>query len=218
MKRKLRIDILIVLILPYLLGLVLCITLFPSNKENYSIFFQGCLIVLLGLFVESITNFESYKIKSKDNGILSGLLISIFLLLITLNSYYNLFFMLNKNIQTFTYIIGLILFVCGGYLRVKAKKDLQGYFSHSLKIDQNHQLITTGLYRYVRHPAYLGTTLVLISTSLIFNSWIGFFLVVLLSPLGIKRIQNEEKMLIDKFGDDYISYSKQVKRIIPYLF
>ncbi|MEK1831043.1 isoprenylcysteine carboxylmethyltransferase family protein [Priestia megaterium] len=124
----------------------------------------------------------------------------------------SLIFYVPDKYKLFSYLIGLVFFILGLYLRTYAKKHLKGHFSHSLKIDDNHQLITTGVYQYVRHPAYLGTFLALLGTSFIFNSWINVLFIILLSPLGIKRIKNEEKMLLENFGENYKLYSKNVKK------
>lgn len=218
MKKKLRIDILLVLIIPYVLGVLLNYFLFPKPQMNLYFFSLGCLIILTGLIVENVTNREVDKVQSKDSGLLSGMVISLCLLLISLNSYHQLLFIIPIDLQLSFILFGILIFIFGGYLRVRAKKDLSGHFSHSLKIDSNHKLITHGLYRKLRHPAYTGTLLIIVGTSLIFNSWIGIALVILLAPIGIKRIKLEEEMLTKKFGEDYKLYMKRVKRVIPYIY
>lgn len=218
MNKNLRVDILLSLVLPYLIGILLNHFLFSDPSINYLFFYLGCLTILIGLFVENMTNDEMIKVKSKDSGIVSGGIISVALLLISLNTYHQVLFVFPTKLYLWTFIIGVIVFSTGGYLRVRAKSDLKGHFSHSLKIDENHKLITSGLYRKMRHPAYTGTLLILLGTSLIFNSWFGIILIALLSPLGIKRIENEEQMMISRFGDEYKAYMNRVKRIIPHVY
>ncbi|MDT0150164.1 isoprenylcysteine carboxylmethyltransferase family protein [Priestia aryabhattai] len=217
-KFRIRMDILLALALPYIIGLVFNFVFFSKVNKDSFLFYLGSITVVIGLILENSTNFEKKKLKTSDTGVISGIIVSLTILLISLNSYYHLYFMFPDKYKLFSYLIGLVFFIFGLYLRTYAKKHLKGHFSHSLKIDDNHQLITTGVYQYVRHPAYLGTFLALLGTSFIFNSWINVLFIILLSPLGIKRIKNEEKMLLENFGENYKLYSKNVKKILPYIY
>lgn len=72
------------------------------------------------------------------------------------------------------------------------------------------RLVTRGVYRYVRHPVYLGIDMTLFGLFLAVGSTAGmiyFFVVVL--PLNIIRSRFEEKALLQKFGDPYETYRKQ---------
>ena len=69
------------------------------------------------------------------------------------------------------------------------------------------RLVTQGVYRYLRHPVYLGIDMTLLGLFLAVGSTMGmvyFFVVVL--PLNIIRSRFEEKALLRKFGDQYEIY------------
>ena len=87
------------------------------------------------------------------------------------------------------------------------------------KIDrevENNKLVTTGIYAYVRHPIYAAFFYIAIGLILISQNIILFILpVIYWAFLTVAMIKTEEKWLIDKFGNDYIDYSKKVNRFIP---
>jgi protein-S-isoprenylcysteine O-methyltransferase Ste14 len=71
-------------------------------------------------------------------------------------------------------------------------------------------LIKTGVYKYFRHPIYLGTTLTFTGLSLCLGSWPGlFYTILVIIPLNILRARNEEKLLIKEFRGKYIKYQKK---------
>ena len=91
-------------------------------------------------------------------------------------------------------------------------------YSADVTIQKNHRLITTGPYRYIRHPRYLGAILVAIGLSILFRSWIG--LVASIPFLGVLlfRIKDEEALLRQEFGPEWETYCQQSWRLIPYLY
>lgn len=69
------------------------------------------------------------------------------------------------------------------------------------------RLVTAGLYKYFRHPMYLGITLTLFGLFLALGSIFGMiYLIAVVLPLNIIRARLEEKALWEKFGDHYESY------------
>jgi len=115
-------------------------------------------------------------------------------------------------------LAGLVLLLVGSALRVQARRLLGEYFSPVVRILPEHRLIRHGVYKYIRHPGYLGELLLYFSVPLLFHSLYGFFVMVFLIPLILYRIRVEEKMLIEKFGDEYRDYMRKSKRFIPYVF
>ena len=113
---------------------------------------------------------------------------------------------------------GLGLFFIGISTRVVAVRTLGKYFSPKLRTLQNHRLVDYGIYKHVRHPAYLGTLLFSIGIPLIFSSLYGFLLMLVLFPCYLYRIKFEERMLLEKLGDEYREYTKKTKKIIPLIY
>jgi protein-S-isoprenylcysteine O-methyltransferase Ste14 len=79
----------------------------------------------------------------------------------------------------------------------------------------HHTLVTTGPYRFVRHPFYVCALLLIIGTTLLTtNTFLGVAGLVVFTLLAI-RCQREEAMLVERFGDEYRSYMARTGRFIP---
>jgi protein-S-isoprenylcysteine O-methyltransferase Ste14 len=88
-------------------------------------------------------------------------------------------------------------------------------FSGLVAIQPGHTLVTSGVYRVIRHPSYLGLLVNSLGWSLAFRSGVGVLLTVLLIPPLLARIDAEENLLYSQFGDDYNAYRSQTWRLIP---
>ena len=104
-------------------------------------------------------------------------------------------------------VIGFICYIMGVILRRSAIKALGANWSVHTKIYQNHQLITTGPYKILRHPYYIAVLLELTGISLIYNSMMGIILTYCLQlPFLFYRIPKEDATLQKRFGDSYSAY------------
>jgi protein-S-isoprenylcysteine O-methyltransferase Ste14 len=112
---------------------------------------------------------------------------------------------------------GLVLLTAGCVLRVGAAFALGHRFTVLVAIQENHRLVTTGLYRFVRHPAYLGAIVGALGWVLVFRSGIGLLLVPMVGLLLLFRIASEERLLADEFGPEYVKYERNTWRLIPLL-
>ncbi len=91
-------------------------------------------------------------------------------------------------------------------------------YSADVTIQAGHRLITDQIYRFIRHPRYLGIMALSLGISLLFHSWIGmlasfFFLILLLY-----RIRDEEAAMQKEFGSEWLAYCERSWRLIPYLY
>ncbi len=122
------------------------------------------------------------------------------------------------NINSLTIILGIISLTLGFLLRVIAHNNLQDQFHIAVKIIKDHELITDNIHQHIRHPMYTGMFLLILGIALIFSSWYGtIILLVLITPVGIYRTYVEEKALRKHFGNDYINYCFVTKRFVPYI-
>ncbi len=81
---------------------------------------------------------------------------------------------------------------------------------------QNNQLVTTGLYRFVRHPQYTGLFLGLFGEGII--HWPTLFSVVIFPIIVLAYYllaRREERKVLEKFGDEYRAYQASVPMFIP---
>jgi protein-S-isoprenylcysteine O-methyltransferase Ste14 len=120
-------------------------------------------------------------------------------------------------------IIGIILLIIGGILRLLSRKTLTkaGFNivnSYKLQIIDKQRLITNGVYKHIRHPLYFGELSRNFGFALLFSSLYGLIIMIIASLFLIARIQIEERLLITKFGNEYKEYMQKTKKLIPYLF
>jgi protein-S-isoprenylcysteine O-methyltransferase Ste14 len=114
--------------------------------------------------------------------------------------------------------LGSLLAVAGAALVVRSRAELGPAWSFVPKAGQETGLVTTGPYRLVRHPIYLGLALLAMGQALAFSSWPAFLIVLSgIVPTFAWRARAEETLLGRTFGERYALYQKQTKLIFPYL-
>ena len=115
--------------------------------------------------------------------------------------------------------LGLALLVIGIAIRWTAIGTLGKYFTSTVVIKDDHQLIRSGLYKHLRHPAYTGALLAHLGLGLSFSNWfsLGFSSIPYLVA-AFYRMRVEEQALRDSFGDEYLKYSSDTKRLIPRVY
>lgn len=130
----------------------------------------------------------------------------------------NLSFRLNLSV-----IIGVVLLVIGGTLRLTSRRALMragfGLLNSSrLQIVEGQRLITDGVYGLVRHPLYLGEIARNLGIAMILSSFYGAVVILVGNAFLLLRIEIEERMLVEEFGQEYENYRKRTKKVIPYLY
>jgi protein-S-isoprenylcysteine O-methyltransferase Ste14 len=114
--------------------------------------------------------------------------------------------------------IGVASFAVGLGLLWRAHTELGKNFSDSLQLRQGHQLVTSGIYQYIRHPMYAFGWLFAIAQALLLQNWIaGVSGLVAFALLYFIRVPREEKMMLERFGEEYQAYLNQTGRVIPQL-
>ena len=92
------------------------------------------------------------------------------------------------------------------------------YLSRTIEVQENQQVISTGLYGIVRHPMYAATLLLFSVMPLVLASPISFLLMLLYIPIIHIRIKNEEKVLTEGLKG-YKEYKQKVKyKVIPFIW
>ena len=117
------------------------------------------------------------------------------------------------------YYISLTILYLGMLIRIFAVYSLGKFFTVDVTIRDQHRLKTDGIFKMIRHPNYLGLLLSFFAIGLAYNNWIA--LLVVIFPITISfiiRINIEEQVLIQHFGEEYTSYCKKTKRLIPFIY
>ena len=113
---------------------------------------------------------------------------------------------------------GFVLVGVGLIFVLAAPVTLRKNYSSTLVIRKDHELVTSGIYRVVRHPIYFGVILVTLGLPIGTASWVALPPMVLLIPLVIYRIGIEERLLLEEFPADYRAYMERTKRLVPFLY
>ena len=114
--------------------------------------------------------------------------------------------------------LGLALFTLGFVAMNWAEAALDKQFSVQVTIQENHRLVTSGPYRYLRHPRYLGIIVFVLGIALVFRSWLALVLVGALTVVLIWRIHDEEALMRQEFGAEWEAYSRRSWRLIPFVY
>ncbi len=115
--------------------------------------------------------------------------------------------------------LGMILTMSGIVIRFLARKTLGKQYSVHVETSDTHDLVITGIYRVIRHPAYLGLMCLFVGIPLSMGSWGGIIFTVAGGiPAIIYRIVLEEKFLNKWFGKQYEEYKEKTWRLIPFLW
>ena len=117
------------------------------------------------------------------------------------------------------FAIGMTLIVIGFIVRIHSILTLKQFFTYSIAKVENHKIIETGLYKFIRHPGYLGQLIIFIGISISISNWLSILFMMIPVTLGfLYRIKVEEKFMVEQLGEDYLNYQERTNRIIPLLY
>ncbi|RKY79283.1 hypothetical protein DRQ07_06590 [candidate division KSB1 bacterium] len=118
------------------------------------------------------------------------------------------------NSVRFTFLfrlpISLVILFFSGYFAQSGLKIIFG------KIRENPEIVNTGVFNIVRHPIYLGSILFYLGIIVLFPTWASIILFVAITAFYYFISLYEEKLLLQKFGDRYKKYQKEVPMLIPF--
>lgn len=110
-------------------------------------------------------------------------------------------------------VVFVSLFMAGFILRLCAIRSLKNCFSLTLTRPENVK--TIGLYKYIRHPSYLGSIIMLLSLCII-DVRLSFIYLTFI--FYIARIKQEEGMMAYFFPKEYVDYMKNTWALFPKFF
>ncbi len=111
--------------------------------------------------------------------------------------------------------LGFVLGVFALSLLIWVHHTLGRQWSTSLELQQQHRLVTTGPYQWVRHPMYTVLIAAFISLSLVSANLLVALPFVLAIVFMYSRIDKEEAMMVEKFGDEYRAFMAHTGRLLP---
>jgi len=112
--------------------------------------------------------------------------------------------------------IGVELVLLGGILFFWVRQTLGKQYSGHVSVKKEQELVQSGPYHIIRHPAYLGYLLMALGLALGYSSFAGLVAILLiLIPAAIFRILVEDRLLAENFGAQFDEYARKMKRLIP---
>jgi protein-S-isoprenylcysteine O-methyltransferase Ste14 len=184
-----------------------------------TVFLTG-LVVCVAIRVPHDKRSKETKIAESRKGALEKIL----LVLMAITGFiFPLMFMLSSLLSFADYPFRLLPFGCGVaclgislWLFHRAHADLGTNWSNSLELRENHRLITTGIYKSIRHPMYTAIFVYALAQAFLLANWIaGPGCLVAFALMFVSRLNTEERMMLEKFGRQYEDYVVRTKRLIP---
>jgi protein-S-isoprenylcysteine O-methyltransferase len=114
--------------------------------------------------------------------------------------------------------VGIAIAAFGLGIRIWSMRVLGQDYTRSLRTRDTQTVIQEGPYRLVRHPGYIGSILVWVGSRLAVNWLIAIATAIGLLLVYAYRINAEEQMLVEHFGDDYRNYKTRTWRLVPYVW
>ncbi len=116
------------------------------------------------------------------------------------------------------FVIGVGLEALGLGLAVWARIHLGPYWSATIDMKAEHQVIHSGPYALVRHPIYTGLVLAFLGTALAEDEITSLLALGLVVIAYTRKIWIEERWLVGHLGEEYRAYQRKVSRLIPFLW
>lgn len=198
------------------------------TKFNYIWEYNLFNFALLMLFISEIFIFV-YAYEKKDRKVISRdrgtkwLLYLNFIVCIFI-SFYNVSkkafdFIRMMKLPGFCIELGIGSMLLGIVIRVSAVLTLKKAFTLNVQVTSRQKLITLGLYRKIRHPAYTGSILSLVGVALALRNLLSVIIVFCCCIICYQiRITVEETVLENRFGDKYTSYKHNTYKLFPFVF
>ena len=155
------------------------------------------------------------NVSTQEKVILFLLLIGMFILPLIYSASTWLDFA-NYSLPAWAGWLGVALIAGALFVFWRAHADLGLNWSPSLEIREKHELITKGIYGVIRHPMYASQWLWVIAQPLLLQNWIaGLVNLLIFIPFYLLRVQAEEQMMVDTFGNEYREYMKRTGEVLP---
>jgi len=115
--------------------------------------------------------------------------------------------------------IGFVFYLSAGIFVIVGRVQLGKFGSGELITEEDHKLNTEGVYKYIRNPMYSGAFIAVIGFGLVFRSIITLLIVSIFYFILFKmRIDEEERLLYEAFGEEFTNYKKKSKKLIPFIY
>ena len=182
---------------------------------TFNVFYICFLVVYVLYEVFSERKLKKHTLKTKIEYKSSYFIMAGVYLLLLFFSILEHFFLPQKAFLSINFL-GLIIFLIGIRGRYLSIKALGKYWCLHIGLKKGHILIKEGIYKYLRHPNYLSVIFKGIGFTIFSNAYYTFiFSILVYIPVIIRRMEQEEKVLVKNFGKEYLDYKQQVWALCP---
>ena len=115
-----------------------------------------------------------------------------------------------------TYWVGVTLTFLGLAFAVWARRHIGSNWSGTVTVKENHALVRTGPYAWVRHPIYTGLLLAILGTAVARGELRGVWALAMCTIAFVSKLRIEERWMRQEFGEEYARYSASVPALIPF--
>jgi protein-S-isoprenylcysteine O-methyltransferase Ste14 len=191
-------------------------------NESIKIALKIIWLIVIGYWV--ISSFNTRKTKKKTNGFKNfiyywlPLLVAVFLL--GPGEWFGHTW-LRENFVEHTNtvgITGLVFCIAGAVICCWARYTLGKNWALSVQEKSNHELITNGLYKIIRHPIYTGLIILFVGNAVIVGDYRAILSVLIVVISFVFKLKKEEKLMKGLFGEQYQKYKQKTNALIPYLY
>ncbi len=187
-------------------------------------------LVVVGIFSLAV-GIQAYESTSGIRGgkgeqekfVLRQRLVRIFLVLFLYIALFFIPFFDRHSLVVFTHDaflrwLGVVFSAIGYGLIFWSGLALGRQYSADVTIQADHHLITSNIYRFIRHPRYLGIVALAIGITFVFRSWFGVAATAVALGILLFRIRDEEGAMHKEFGAEWEAYCEKSWRLIPYIY
>jgi protein-S-isoprenylcysteine O-methyltransferase Ste14 len=174
-------------------------------------------VAIRGVFGERTKRTEKVvrRVNVRDRALVGGVFVGTFLL--------PLLYVFSSWLRWADYSLppvvqwsGVFVMLFALWLFWRAHVDLGLNWSITLELRKDHELITHGVYRCVRHPMYSAIFLFAIAQGMLLPNWLaGWSGLVSFALLYLSRVRSEEEMMSEAFGTEYEDYVQRTRRLWP---
>jgi len=113
--------------------------------------------------------------------------------------------------------IGLTVYLIFSWIQIRAFKTLGENYSQDILIKKDHQLVTNGPFKIIRHPQYMSQILLDLGGAAATLSYIVAPIAIIQIPFILLRASVEDKLMTKHFGNEFSSYKKKSGFVLPFI-
>ncbi len=185
------------------------------RTNSYFIIFV--VVFAIRSFVEILLRPKNKNLKQNNKGLPSLIIFMVTFFIISFSVGY--YILIDNKVNLIIFYLGLLIFIFINLSRILHARKMKQSYNLYITPTEKSQLITTGFNNIVRHPIYLLYTLEITALLMVRFNTIGFIALIIDIIATLHRINEEEKLLINKFKTDYENYKRKVKyKIFPLIY